>query len=329
MPITYVYDGTDFQPISGVPGATGPAGPTAVSNDAGNQSVLGSDSLIYTPEFASGVYLPLAGGQMSGDIDMNENDIDHVNLVLGATANHLQLQASPGFALQMRDSAGTIVYQIQDGNNITVVASDTGTAKMQWRNDLSVMRMFTTLDMQGNQIVDQISLLELAGGEMTGALGLPSGNQNENPFSFKSQGGTIVAGIHTNSFSTDTPSMTMYAGAPTAKVASVGLAASSFTVVLAGNQDMQLSDNNWFRVGIVGTSTTGSVPNQYVSSVNGGMQRSTAVLLATVSAGADAIALRTGIPKLSGTAPDFESLDLLALLNYTLDRIDALEVHHP
>jgi hypothetical protein len=39
----------------GATGATGPAGPTAVSTDAGNQSRLGSDTLIYTPGGINGL----------------------------------------------------------------------------------------------------------------------------------------------------------------------------------------------------------------------------------------------------------------------------------
>jgi hypothetical protein len=49
----------------------GPPGPTAVSADAGNTSVLGTDGLIFTPAgTGGGSFLPLAGGTMTGAITL-------------------------------------------------------------------------------------------------------------------------------------------------------------------------------------------------------------------------------------------------------------------
>jgi hypothetical protein len=79
-------------------GDTGPAGPTAVSTDAGNQSKLGTDSLIFTPaEVAiqdaeptspdikiwvnpsaagsTGGFLPLTGGELSGELTVAAHGI--------------------------------------------------------------------------------------------------------------------------------------------------------------------------------------------------------------------------------------------------------------
>jgi hypothetical protein len=64
-------DGADGAPgADGADGAVGPAGPTAVSKDADNASIIGSDGLIWTPAASGGggSYLPLAGGTMTGTI---------------------------------------------------------------------------------------------------------------------------------------------------------------------------------------------------------------------------------------------------------------------
>ena len=75
MPVTAIWDGSVWQPIQGLQGPegpagtdgtdgadgatgpqgdTGPPGPSSVSSDAGNEAVLGSDQLIYVPNFSLG-----------------------------------------------------------------------------------------------------------------------------------------------------------------------------------------------------------------------------------------------------------------------------------
>ncbi len=55
----------------GAPGPIGPAGPNAVSADAGNTSKLGTDGLIFTPAASVGTgFLPLTGGDMTGTITL-------------------------------------------------------------------------------------------------------------------------------------------------------------------------------------------------------------------------------------------------------------------
>jgi hypothetical protein len=128
MPVTGIWDGTEWLPIQGLQGPTGaagsdgadgaqgpqgdqgPPGPSSVSTDAGNQSVLGSDSLIFTPDFASGTYLPLAGGTMAGPIDMGGNAISDVVSVAGTFI--LLLDAPSGIWLSYN---GANQLQILDG----------------------------------------------------------------------------------------------------------------------------------------------------------------------------------------------------------------------
>jgi hypothetical protein len=85
------------------------------------------------------------------------------------------------------------------------------------------------------------------------------------------------------------------------------------------------------------TSTTLQVPNVYnltsgsaprvTVDVTGTITRSTAVTAAMGSGGdLPALDARTG---LSLWSPTLEAIDLDLLLDYILDRIDALEVHHP
>jgi hypothetical protein len=70
MPVTGIWDGSQWLPIQGLQGPTGaagsdgadgatgpqgdqgPPGPSSVSTDAGNEATLGSDQLIYVPNFA-------------------------------------------------------------------------------------------------------------------------------------------------------------------------------------------------------------------------------------------------------------------------------------
>jgi hypothetical protein len=102
MPVTGIWDGSQWLPIQGLQGPVGPSGtdgtdgtdgatgpqgdqgppgPSSVSTDAGNEATLGSDQLIYVPDFASGTFLPLAGGTMAGIINMANNELQGVKLI--------------------------------------------------------------------------------------------------------------------------------------------------------------------------------------------------------------------------------------------------------
>ena len=66
-------DSGPVQGPQGIQGIQGPAGPTAVSADAGNASRLGVDGLIYTPTVSTTGFLPLAGGTMTGTINVPDS----------------------------------------------------------------------------------------------------------------------------------------------------------------------------------------------------------------------------------------------------------------
>ncbi len=100
----FVWDDTtagwvDSGPVQGpqgIQGIQGPAGPTAVSADAGNASRLGVDGLIYTPTVSTAGYLPLAGGTMTGTINVP----DSINAIRTASGFNL-IGNSAAFAVRL------------------------------------------------------------------------------------------------------------------------------------------------------------------------------------------------------------------------------------
>lgn len=64
---------------TGATGATGPQGPqgipgvAGISTDPGNTAILGSDGLVYVPVSGSGLYVPIAGGTMTGNLVMKRD----------------------------------------------------------------------------------------------------------------------------------------------------------------------------------------------------------------------------------------------------------------
>jgi len=82
-------------------------------------------------------------------------------------------------------------------------------------------------------------------------------------------------------------------------------------------------------VQVVDDITTSSVPNVQVNSV-GLIRRSTNILAAMDAAALAALDARlTASAILVDATAHQDSLDLAALVNELLDRIEALEVHHP
>ena len=191
MPAVGIWDGSQWQPIQGLPGAdgtdgaTGPQGPqgdqgdqgipgpSSVSSDAGNQSVLGSDSLIFTPEFAAGVYLPLAGGLMSGPIDMGGGGsrITNVPSVWGVDGGGLGLNGSEqaGDVVELGSQEGTFAQfgdnTIHMFRNLTMndfslldVQSVNSNGELNLQGDLGI-RMLSDLSMNNNDIT-QVNLVE-------------------------------------------------------------------------------------------------------------------------------------------------------------------------
>ena len=80
---------------------------------------------------------------------------------------------------------------------------------------------------------------------------------------------------------------------------------------------------NDYNNGIISANTGPGTPNVFINATSGLMQRSTAILAATTEAAVALLDARTGL-----TSPP-ESIDLKALIDYILDRIDALETFHP
>ncbi len=58
------------QGVQGIQGIPGPPGPTAVSGDEGNGLTIGSDGLLFSESVDLSLYLPLAGGTMTGPISL-------------------------------------------------------------------------------------------------------------------------------------------------------------------------------------------------------------------------------------------------------------------
>jgi hypothetical protein len=102
----------------------GPAGPTAVSADAGNTSKLGTDGLIFTPAPAAATgFLPLAGGTMTGTITVPSG----VNAMLVNGTNYSMMGGSGGLAIR----SGTNNLWTAAAANLTasvpIVTAGTGT----------------------------------------------------------------------------------------------------------------------------------------------------------------------------------------------------------
>lgn len=79
------FDGSEEQWLAEQKGADGQPGPTAVSADAGNAAVLGSDDLIYVPESTGG------GASNWGDLGGNLADQTDLQAALDAKADSASL----------------------------------------------------------------------------------------------------------------------------------------------------------------------------------------------------------------------------------------------
>jgi hypothetical protein len=296
MPITYVYDGTDFQPISGVPGSTGPAGPTAISNDAGNQSVLGSDSLIYTPEFASGVYLPLAGGAMTGDISFSPYD--------GGLSGAIGFDAdNQGVSLNLGDKS---------------LGADTVTPFIDFYmgTDVIAGRLIASGSPNG---VSRDGLLTFQAGTVKFDATIQSAPASPSTPQILLGSGALLGSANTN--------FLFYPNAAdTDTYLIIGSSGSIELRVPAGqnNSIIRASALAFQAVGI-GFTTTAGVPNVNTSSI-GTLIKSSAVTAGMVAPDEVALSARTGLTLID---IDLEGIDLALLINYILDQIDALEVFHP
>jgi hypothetical protein len=296
MPVTGIWDGSQWLPIQGLQGPTGaagsdgadgatgpqgdqgPPGPSSVSTDAGNQSVLGSDSLIFTPDFASGTYLPLAGGTMTGDIQMGQRSIFNVAQIAGQSSGVLLLNG---------DGASSQVSLAVNLVNKLRVTSD-------------AVNILTTLDMQDNAIYLQF------GNENIGSLNFWDGNVI--------RGGMYATATGPRIFSDPT------------NVTQWDLAVTNSNILVNRNSVAQfVLTSASLSVPVIYGQQTSAVPNVYVTT-GGTLQRSFNVIAGMTTGNEVALSARTGLSLYEGV--DLEGIDLALLTNYILDRIDALEALH-
>ncbi len=128
-----IWDGAQWIPMAGISGPKGDTGDTGppgeggeLSTDAGNQAILGTDSLHYVPEFADGVYLKLTGGVISGQVDFNadtdfkNNRLKNVGTPVVGTDGLSQTRADGRY---LALSGGTVTGATTFNSEITLVNS--------------------------------------------------------------------------------------------------------------------------------------------------------------------------------------------------------------